>query len=201
MFLLSTLLPTLSKKLLLAPKWLWYLIVVLGVAAVGWHHLEKVKQEAFKEGYAKSQSEYAEIELRKQQAYELEVERLTDLVNKTQAELASKLSDIEKATQTKLQDVIDEKETTIDKLRRGNLRLSIDLRDTTAQAATAELAGSTAVRYATYRAELSEASSEFLIGLAADADDTAVRLGQCQQTVRTYLESVAKYNSTYTQQN
>lgn len=178
------------------------IIVVLGVVAYSAKAtVENIQDASFSAGQAAERAVWIDKERKERLAYDAELKRLTELVNTTEAELEAKLVAIEENAKEELAEVLNEQKVTIAKLRTGNLRLSIDLRHTAAQAATAELAGATAVRHATYRAELSEAASEFLIGLAADADRTAVMLTQCQTTVTTYLEAVEEYNrkySTYT---
>lgn len=189
---------TLIKGVLGKHKLLLFLGLGAVIAGFGYRTVTKIQDTSYQVGYSTAETKYLKLETERKVIYDTEVARLAELVATTEQTLADKLAEIERSAKQELLEVLDEKETTIAKLRTGNLRLSVELRRSAAASATTELAGSTALRHATYRAELSEAASEFFIGFAADADDAAVRLGQCQQTIRTYLETVADYNAKHT---
>lgn len=159
--------------------------------------VDNIQEQSFLAGQLDERNKWTERKEAEDAAREREILRLQQLVSDTESDLTSRLSKIENDLTEKFKGVIDEKDTTIASLRNGNLRLSIELRNKSAEAATTELAGAAAVRYATYRAELSEAASEFLITYAADADAAATALGSCQDTIRLYREKVAEYNSKY----
>lgn len=191
--------PLLSKgfAFLRDPKILILLIVIGVVAYSAKATVDNIQEASFNAGVASERQVWEKKREEEIAAYNEEVRRLTELVISTQVELSSKLAKLEEDSQKKLKGVIDEKDAIITKLRSGNLRLSIELRDAAAEAATTELAGATAVRHATYRAELSRASSEFLITFAADADIAATALGTCQETIRLYRRTVEEYNQKY----
>lgn len=191
--------PLLAKGLMFLkdPKIIIILVVIAVVAYSAKATVDNIQEASYNAGVAAERAVWVAKEEKEKLAYETEVNRLKQLVLDTETSLKNKLAEVETKGKDKLQEVINEKDTTIANLRSGNLRLSIELRNTSAEAATTELAGATAVRYATYRAELSETASEFLITFGADADRAAVSLGVCQETIRTYRETVEEYNRKY----
>lgn len=173
-------------------------IVLLGLLSyLAKSGIDSVKETAYLKGVLATDLKWNELMLKQKKAYDLEIVRLNDLARETEAELNSKLVRLESDVKKQFQGALNEKDNLIDKLRSGNLRLSIDLRRTASNAATSDLAAATALRNATYRAELSEEASEFLITYAADADRAAIALGACQETIVSYINAVQDHNQKY----
>ena len=96
----------------------------------------------------------------------------------------------------KQKDVDQETNDTLDAVSDGTLRLSVQIRDLEARAATAEIASATAGRFHARRAELHEKTARDLIRLTGDANTTAVRLGECQAYLKEVGYVVERYNTT-----
>lgn len=121
----------------------------------------------------------------------------TDALRETIEELQQRKQQVVTKTEIiymeKQNAVTEETNATLDAVTDGTLRLSVQIRDLEARAATAELASHTVQRFHTRRAELHEETSRDLIRLTGDANTVAVRLGECQTYLRQYEDYVLEY--------
>lgn len=176
----------------------WVVLVIIALLYVAYSaHASVIFDKGKLTGIVEQTAIFEEEKRIMREAYDEEIRRLNKLKVDVESKLQAKLDATNKRLETRLEEVNREAETTIANLRNRNLRLSIELRDTAANAATTELAAATASRNGARRAELSENAAEFLIGFAARADRVAERLQTCQSTINEYHEAVNEYNRKY----
>lgn len=115
------------------------------------------------------------------------IKSLEEKYRQQERDAADALAVISHNYQEDLKHVKTEKDRVIAGLRGGAFRLRIPVaaRLTADGSGTAEAAASACGRDAGARAELSGQASEFLVGLASEADEVAKQLGRCQEIIKT----------------
>lgn len=160
------------------------LLVVVGLVGGGYY-------------YGKQSAENDQLEAKNQQLqkYASDIVKLTEERDALQKKQQERIVVKEIVYVEKVNEINEELEANVDALRRGNLRLSVRLRDLEASAATSELTAGVVGRHASRRAELHEEVATTLLRIGRDADVTAVRLGQCQMTLNEFYLVVDEYNT------
>lgn len=119
---------------------------------------------------------------------------MLEMAREKDAEFQHRLNEMYKGYADAMSSKDKEVAAVIDSINNDNFRLRIELEQTKAEEATAELAASTAGNYAKTSARLSRKATEHFVREAKRADEITIQLGFCQDYLTQTIDHAIAYD-------